>query len=134
MRPRYCRRFLASGISIAFHESGCKRPKLSGNPVRRNSFRLQLCDEFPQSLDRLLLPFFARSGGLEAVQYDRASTSLQVNPTFIGEDAVSLSDCVEVNPEINRQLSHGWYLVARLKLTVDEQVPQCVDNLTVCGH
>jgi hypothetical protein len=102
--------------------------------IRRNSFRLQLCDEFPQSLYRLLLPFFARRGGLQAVQYDRASTSLQVNPPFVGEDAVSLSDCVEVNPEINRQLSHGWYLVARLKLSIDEQVTQCVDNLAVRGH
>jgi hypothetical protein len=100
--PRFIRISIDIGISIAFHESGCKRPKLSGNPVRRNSFRLQLRDEFPQSLYRLLLPLFARRGGLEAAQYDPASTSLQVNPPFVGEDAVSLSDCVEVNPEINR--------------------------------
>jgi hypothetical protein len=122
------------GISVPFDESGCKRPKLSGNLIRRNSFRLELCDEFPQSLYRLLLPFFTRRGGLQAVQDDCASTPLQVKPPFIGEDAVSLSDCVEVNAKIDRQLAHGWYLVARLKLAVDQQVTQCVDNLAVCGH
>src|SRR5262249_26020083 len=122
------------GISIPFPESVCKRSQLSGDLIRRNSFRLELRDQFPQSLHRLLLPLFARRGRLEPIQYDRASTSLQVKPTFIGKEAVSLGDCVEVNPEIDRQLSHRRYLVAGLKLTVDEQVTQRVDNLPVCRY
>jgi hypothetical protein len=122
------------GISVSFDESGRKRPKLDRNLMRRYSVGLELRDKFPQSLYRLLLPFFARRVGLQPVQYERASTSLQVKPPFVGEDAVSLSDCIEVNAEIDRQLSHGRYLVARLELAVNEQVTQCVDNLAVSGH
>src|SRR5215475_13691338 len=121
----------AKGISFSLAECVGQFPKLTGNLIRRNSFRLKLCDQLTQPLERLVLPRFARHSGFATIYYYRASTPLQVQPTFVREQAVSLSDCIEVNPEIDCQLPHCRYLIARLKRAIDEQVTHGVDNLPV---
>src|SRR5262249_23631848 len=69
--------------------------------------------------------------GFATIDYYRASTPLQVQPAFVRQEPVSLGDGVEVNPEIDCQLSDCRYLIARLKRAIDEQVTHGVDNLPV---
>src|SRR5262245_493052 len=119
------------GISFPLDECVRQFPKLAGNLIRGNSFRLKLCDQLAQPLERLVLPRFARRSRFTPVQYYRASTPLQVQPAFVRQEPVCLSDCIEVNPEIDCQLPHSRYLIARLKRAVDEQVTHGIDNLPI---